>query len=203
MNKKFDPTEKNVPNLLKDLSADQKPYPKDLLSSRRAAYLAQVTSVVGAGSQGTKGNGQGGSLNAAAPMTPLMKAVLTALIAANVALAAYVAATAYENWDKIQAALFGAPVVSETSPASLGSATQLETTPEVTISPEESVTPDSTPEPTSPSGGSQASPDDESKVSTPEPDEKDNQGKHLGQTPRPTKEPPGQDDEEKDKENKK
>ncbi len=163
MSKKFNPTEKNIQNLLKDLSADQKPYPKDLLNSRRAAYLSQVTSVASAGPQLKKGKGQGGSPNAA-PMTPLMKVVLTALIAANVALAGYLATVAYENWDKIQELLFGTPSVSDTSPAPLDAPTQppqLEMTPEATISPEGSVTPVSTPEPTSPSGGPQSSPDDE------------------------------------------
>lgn len=101
MSKKFDPTEKNIKNLLKGLSADQKPYPKDLLNSRRAAFMSQVSSISGTGPQLKKGQGQGGSPNAA-PMTPLKKVVLTALIAAIVALTAYLAVTAYEKWDMIQ-----------------------------------------------------------------------------------------------------
>ena len=135
MSKKFVPTEKNIQKLLKNLSADKKPYPKNLLDSRRSAYLSQVTSVVSSGPHLKKGNGkgQGGSPHAAAPMTPLMKVVLTALVAANVALATYLAVYVYENWDRVQELLFGAPSVSETSPAPpeiLTQAPELEATPE-------------------------------------------------------------------------
>ena len=205
MSKKFVPTEKNIQNLLKNLSADKKPYPKKLLDSRRAAYLSQVTSVVSSGPHLKKGNGkgQGGSPHAAAPMTPLMKVVLTALVAANVALATYLAVTVYENWDRVQELLFGAPSVSETSPAPLemlNQAPEWKRHPKA-VSPEGTVTPVSTPEPTSLSDDLQPSGSDtvdSPQVSTPEPDGKNNPGKHLGQTPHTPDDPPGQDDKDKD-----
>ena len=210
MSKKFVPAEKNIQKLLKNLSADKKAYPKDLLSARRAAYLSQVTSVAGSGPHPQKGNGkgQGGSPHAAAPMTPLMKVVLTALIAANVALATYMGVYVYENWDRVQALLSGRPSLSETSPGPhevLNQAPELEPTPEIAISPEGMVVPSSTPAPTSlsddpqPSGSDSSEPD-----STPEPDGKDQPGKHLGQTPHGSDDPPGQsDNEDKDKKDKK
>jgi hypothetical protein len=191
-------TEKNIEQLLDQLSADKKPYPKGLLNARRTAYLSHVSSVAGSGLH-FNGHGQGGSPHAAAPMTPVMKVVLTALIAANVALATYLAVTAYENWDKVQEFLFGGPSVSEISPVPPEALTQppeLAMTPEIVGSPEVTVSPVSTPEPTSileeskPDGGEQ--------VSTPEPGGKDDPGKHLGQTPHTPDEPPGQGDKEKD-----
>lgn len=200
-------TEKNIEQLLEKLSADKNPYPKALLNSRRAAYISQVSSVVGSGPHLQKGNGhgQGGSAHAAAPMTPVMKVVLTALIATNVALVTYLAVTAYENWDKVQELLFGGPSVSETSPAPSDIQTQppeLATTPEIAISPEGVVTPNATPEPTSPVVEPQTSGDEQ--LSTPEPDGNSDPGKHLGQTPHTPDEPPGQQDKDKkkDKDNK-
>jgi hypothetical protein len=212
VSKKFVPTEKNIQKLLKNLSADKKSYPKDLLDARRAAYLARVTSVVSSGPHPKKGNGkgQGGAPHAAAPMTPLMKVVLTALIAANVALATYMAIYVYEHWDEVQALLSGRPSLSETFPVPPEIPTQapeLETTPEIAIPPEGTVAPDATPEPTSlsddpqPSGnGSADSPQGESSKpdSTPEPDGKDNPGKRLGHTPHGPGDPPGQNDQDND-----
>jgi len=195
-------TEKNIEQLLKKLSADKKPYPKNLLATRRAAYLSQVTAVVSSGPQLKKGNGQGGSPHASAPMTPLMKVVLTALVAANVALATYLAVYVYDNWDRVQELLFGAPSMSETSPAPLEIVTQapeLETTPEIAVPPEETVAPVSTPEPTSLSEDSQPSGIDSAdspQVSTAEPDGKDQPGLHLGQTPHTPSDPPGQRDQD-------
>ena len=204
MRKKFVPTERNIQKLLKNLSADKKSYPKELLDSRRAAYLAQVTSVAGSGPRPKKGNGkgQGSSPHSAAPMTPLMKVVLTALVAGNVALATYMAAYVYENWDRVQALLSGRPVLSEASPVPpevLNQAPELETTPEIAVPPEETVVPGSTPAPTSLSDDHQPSGNDSPdspQVSTPEPDQP---GKHLGQTPHSPKEPPGQSDKDNDK----
>lgn len=193
-------TEKNIEQLLKKLSTDKRPYPKDLLDSRRAAYLSQVTSVVSSGLLTTEGSGrgQGGSPPTSAPMTPFMKVVLATLVAANVALASYLAFSVYENWDKVQESLFGGSSISYPSPISPEvQAPELETTPEVAIPPAETVAPISTPEPTSPSGGTAADSlqvdPSETEASTPEPDEKDNSGQHLGQTPHGPGDPPGQD----------
>ncbi len=198
-------SEKNIEELLKKLSADKKPYPKELLKNSRAAYLSQVSSVISSGPQLHKGNGQGqgGSPTTSVPMTPLMKVILTALVAANIALATYLAVTAYENWDKIQDLLLGASPVSETLPApveDLNQAPESVSTPEITISPEGVVTPNATPVPTNPSDGPQPSGGDNGdnpQVSTPEPGGKDNPGKHLGQTPHTPDDPPGQDDQDK------
>ena len=213
MSKKFVPTESNIQKLLKNLSADKKSYPKDMLDTRRAAYLAQVTSVAGSGLLPKKGNGrgQGSSPHSAAPMTPLMKVVLVALVAANVALASYMAIYAYENWDRVQALLSVRPTLSEASPVPpeiFNQAPELEATPEIAIPPEETVVPDSTPAPPSLSDDPQPSGNDSSdspQVSTPEPDGKDQPGKHLGQTPHSPDNPPVQDDQDdrgKDKDNK-
>ena len=194
-------TEKNIEQLLKKLGADKKPYPKDLLDARRTAYLSQVTLLASGGPHIKQGNrqGQGGSPPTSAPMTPLMRIVLATLVAANVALAAYLAVSFYENWDKVQELLFGVPAVSETSPISpeaLDQAPELETTPEIASPPEGTVVPISTPEPTSSpadataADGQQTGPS-EPEASTPEP--KDDPGKHLGQTPHGPGDPPGQD----------
>ena len=89
----------------------------------------------------------------------------------------------------------------ETSPAppeNLDQAPEFATTPEIVISPEGTVTPIATPDPTSSSDGLQPSGGDSGdnpQVGTPEPDGKDNPGKHLGQTPHTPDEPPGQDDD--------
>ena len=206
MSKKFAPTERNIQKLLKKLSADKKSYPKELLDSRRAAYLAQVTSVAGSGPRPKKGNGkgQGGSPHSAAPMTPLMKVVLTALVAANVALATFMAVYVYENWDRVQALLSGRPVLSETSPVPpevLNQAPELDNTPEIAAPPDETVAPGSTPEPTSLSDDPQPSENDSSdspQVGTPEPEGEDKPGKHLGQTPHSPGDPPGQNDQDND-----
>jgi hypothetical protein len=205
------PSERMVENLLHSLGADKKPYPKSLLDARHAAYLSQVTLVVSSGlrpQKGTKGQGrsQGGASHAAAPMTPVMKAVLTALVAGNIALAAYLGVLVYENWDKVQALLLGVPIVSETSPAPLELSTQPpapDSTPEIATAPEISVDPASTPAPESPPEDAQPSESDSvdspqvgpsaPEVSTPEPPAKDNPGLHLGQTPHGPDEPPGQD----------
>ncbi len=214
MNNQFLPSDRMIENLLSTLSADKKPYPKSLLEARRAAYLSQVTLAAGSGPRFKQGNGpgQGGLSHASAPMTPVMKVVLTALIAANIALATYLGVLVYENWDKVQALLFGAPTLSETSPAPLELSTQppvSANTPKIATSPESTVVPGSTPEPdrlpedTQPSGGNSV---DNPEVSTPEPDAKDKPGLHLGQTPHSPDEPPGQDqnndqgnDKDKDK----
>ena len=121
MSNNFVPTESNIEKVLKKLGTEKKPYPKSLLSARRTAYLSQVTLVVSGGPHIKKGNGQGqsGPSHGAAPMTPLMKAVLTILVAANLALVSYLAVSLYENWDRVQEMVFGAPSVVETSPASL------------------------------------------------------------------------------------
>lgn len=188
-------TEKNIEQLLKKLSTDKSPYPKDLLDARRSAYLSQVTSVVSSGlliKEGS-GKGQGGSPPTSAPMTPFMKVVLAALVAANVALASYLAVSMYENWDRLQELLLGGSSVSYPSPISPEfQAPELETTPEVTIPPVETVAPISTPEPTSPSDATSADSQSlsEPEASTPEPDDP---GKHLGQTPHGPGDPPGQD----------
>ena len=200
-------SENNIEQLLKELSADKKPYPKDLLNAKRASYLSQVSAVISSRPPFQKGDGQGqgGSPPPSAPMTPLMKVVLTALVAANVALAGYLAVTAYENWDKIQELLFGAPPAGETSAApveDLNQAPESVSTPDIIISPEGVVTPNTTPEPTSPSNDSQSSGSDSGEnlqVGTPEPDGKDNPGKHLGQTPHSPNNPPGQDNDQDDK----
>jgi hypothetical protein len=211
------PTKKNIEQLLKHLSADRKPYPKDLLDARRTVYLSQVTSVVSSGPNIKKGNGQGqgGSPPTSAPMTPFMKVVLATLVAANFALVTYLAVSIYENWDKVQGSLLGDPSVSEISPVSpevLDQAPELETTPEIAIPPAETVAPVSTPEPsTSPLDDSQPSDvtaadspqvgPSEPEASTPEPDENDNPGKHLGQTPHGPGDPPGQDNQDNSQNN--
>jgi len=222
VNKKFIPAEKNLEKLLKNLSADKKPYPKDLLKARRAFYLSQVTSVVSSGPQLTKGAQQGrnGSPPAAAPMTPLMKVVLTVLIAANVALATYLVVSVHENWDTVRELLFETPTVVEASPAPFEIPTQepaSAVTPEFVPSLEGAVVPSATPEPASSPDDSQSSdnsqPSDatlpegpqagpsEPEVSTPEPNGKDNPGKHLGQTPHGPGDPPGQDNQESNQDN--
>jgi len=211
VNKKFIPTETNPEKLLKDLGADKKPYPKDLLKARRATYLSQVTSVVSSAPHLTRGDGQGqsGPSPAATPMTPLMKVVLTVLIATNFALATYLAVSIYENWGKVQESLLGGPSVSEPSPISpevLDQAPELKTTPEIAIPPAGTVAPVSTPEPTiSPSDATAADTpqvgQSDPEVSTPEPDGKDNSGKHLGQTPHGPGDPPGQDNQDNNQDN--
>lgn len=203
MSKKFVPTERNIQNLLNNLSADKKSYPKHLLDARRAAYLSQVTSVVGGGPRPQKGNGkgQGGSPHSAAPMTPLMKAVLTVLVAANIALATYMAVYVYENWDRVQVLLSGRPVLREASPVPpevLNQSPELDNTPEIVVSPEGTDVPSSTPAPTSLSDDSSPLGSDgpSEPDGTPEPDGKDQPGKHLGQTPHGPDDPPGQKDQD-------
>jgi hypothetical protein len=204
------PAEKNIEKLLKDLSADIKPYPKDLLGERRASYLSQVTSVVSNGPHLTKGgrSGQGVSSSATAPMTPLMKVVLTILIAANAALVTYLAISVYENWDIVKGLLIETPAVIETSSAPFEIPTQepsLVVTPEFVPFPEETVVPAETPEPVNPSDSQPSDttvPDNsqvdtsEPEASTPEPDGQDNSGKHLGQTPHAPDSPPGQNNQD-------
>lgn len=201
MNNKILPSERTIENLLETLSADIKPYPKSLLDARRVAYLSQATLVAGSGPGLKKGNGrgQGGASHASAPMTPAMKVALTALIAANIALASYLAVSVYENWDKVQELLFGVPSVSETYSDPLEMSTQAPesaVTPEIAISPEGTVVPGSTPGPDNlsedaqPAAGNSV---DNPEVSTPEPDAKDKPGLRLGQTPHGPDEPPGQD----------
>lgn len=211
MNKKIAFTERNIEELLKSLSADKKPYPDDLLKARRSTYLSQVTSVVSGGPhhKGENGQGQSGSPTAAAPMTPLMKAVLTVLVAANIALASYLAVSIYDNWDKVRNSLLGDSPVVETSPDIFENPTQPPTsaiTSESPAPPEETIVPNGTPEPTNPSNGPQpskatatASPQvgsSGSEVGTPDPNDKDNSGKHLGQTPHGPDNPPGQDNQD-------
>jgi len=198
-------SEKMVKNLLHTLSADKKPYPQGLLDGRRAAYLSQVTMLAGSGPhlrKGNKGQGrdQGSAAHVAAPMTPVMKAVLTVLIAGNIALASYLGVLVYENWDKVQAFLFGsAPIISETAPAPLEQSTQPpppESTPEIVTAPESTDVPGSTAEPDTsieepqPAGGDSV---DQPEASTPEPPAEDKPGLHLGQTPHAPDQPPSQD----------
>lgn len=194
-------SERKIENLLHTLGADKKPYPRNLLEARRAAYLAQVTVLVGTGSRPNQGNepSQGGISQAVAPMTPVMKAILTVLVAGNIALATYLGVLVYENWDKVQALLSDAPVVSETSPAPFEESAQppvSDSAPEITTAPESTVVVDSTPAPDSPPEDTQAAGDnsgDSPEVSTPEPPAKDKPGLHLGQTPHAPDEPPSQD----------
>jgi hypothetical protein len=193
-----------IENLLHTLSADRMTYPQGLLENRRTAYLSQVISVVSNGPRSGKrsrgqGRGQGGTSHVVAPMTPVMKAVLTILIAGNIALVSYVGILAYENWDKVQALLFGAPIASETSPPPPELSTQLpnpNTTPEISTAPENTIVPGSTLEPnTSPEEIQPTDGDsgNQPEVSTPEPPSENKPGLHLGQTPHPPAEPPGQD----------
>jgi hypothetical protein len=196
-------TEKNVKNILKKLSADKKPYPKELLETRRAAYLSQVSLVAGNGPHLQQGGGQGGSAAASAPMTPLMKIILGTLIVANIALATYLGVSIYKNWDKVQEFLAGGSSISESSPITteeLNQSPDVETPPELDAPPVEPDSPVSTPEPAGLSNDNQPSEGDsennsqidssEPEISTPEPDGKDNQGKQLGLTPHGPDDPP-------------
>jgi hypothetical protein len=210
---KFVPTERNLQNLLMNLGADQKPYPKNLMDNRRTAYLSQVTAVISSGPHPKQGNGQGhgGAPHGAAPMTPVMKVVLTTLVAANVVLATYLSMVAYENWDKVQEFLFGIPATSETSsaPEILTQSPELEMTPEITVPPEITVSPIATPEPTDLSDNSQTSGEDSVdnnnpsglEVGTPEPTGDDSPGLHLGQTPHSPDTPPGQSNQNSSQDN--
>ena len=207
-------SEKMVKSLLHSLSADKKPYPQGLLEARRASYLSQATSLINSGPRSGKGSkgqgrGQGSASHAVTLMTSVMKAVLTVLIAGNIALVTYLGILAYKNWDKIQALLFGAPIASETSPAPLELSTQPpapNSTPEIATVPESTDVPGSTPgpgisteEPQSDEGGS----GNQSEVSTPEPPPENKPGLHLGQTPHPPDKPPGQDTNNDQENNKK
>jgi len=205
VNNKSIPSEKMIVNLLKDLSADNKPYPQRLLEARRAAYISQVALVIGSGPHFHKGNGpgQGGSASTTMPMTTAMKVVLTALIAGNIALATYLGVSIYNNWDKVQAWLIGGTSVSETSPAPLVISTEA---PEIAVSPESSVMPDSTPEPTGlsedyqPSGGDSVS---NPQGGTPKPGGGDKPGLRLGNTPHGPDNPPGNDNQDNTQDNNK
>jgi hypothetical protein len=230
VNKKIVLAERNIEELLKNLSADKKSYPNDLLKARRATYLSQVTSVVSGGPhlKGGNGKGQSGSPpSAATPMTPLMKAVLTLLVAANVALASYLAVSIHDNWDKLMGSLSGgSPVVVETSPVNFEIPTQAPDsviisesstpptsaiTPESPTPPEETIVPNETPEPANPLIGPQPSEAANtaepqvgasgSEVGTPDPNDKDNPGKHLGQTPHGPDNPPGQTNQDNSQSN--
>jgi hypothetical protein len=210
-------TEKSIEQLLKKLSADKKPYPKDLLDARRTAYLSQVSLVAGSGLHLKKGNGtgQGGSSPASAPMTPLMKIILGTLIAANIALATYLGVSIYENWDKVQELLIGGATTSDVSPVApevLEQAPEVETTPEIAVPPVETAAPVSTPEPVNLSDENQSSEGDsannpqvdssKSEISTQEPEGSDDSGKHLGQTPHAPDNPPANQDSQNDNQNK-
>ena len=204
MNKKSVPTEKDIEKLLERLGADKRSYPKGMLEATRTAYLSHASIVLGKGPHISKGKGpgQGSSPPTSVPITPFMKVILTGLVAANLALATYLAVTAYENWDKVQEFLFGSPPVSETSPAPpelLDQATKPAATPEIAVSPEETVVPTIPPEPTNFSddpGSSGNNSSDNPQVGTPEPEGNDQPGKHLGQTPHSPGNPPGQDDQD-------
>jgi hypothetical protein len=210
-------TEKNIEQLLKKLSADKKPYPKNLLDARRASYLSQVSLVTGSGLHLKKGNGpgQGGSSTVSAPMTPLMKVILGTLIAANIALATYLGISIYENWDKVQELLLGGTSTSEISPISpemQEQSPEVETTPEIAVPPVETAAPVSTPEPVNLSDENQSSEGDsannpqvdssKSEISTQEPEGSDDSGKHLGQTPHAPDNPPANQDSQNDNQNK-
>jgi hypothetical protein len=198
------PSERMVENLLRTLSKDKKPYPQGLLEARRVAYLSQVTLLVGSGTlpgkgKKTRGQGHGSAAHAVAPMTPVMKAVLAVLVVGNIALAIYLGALVYQNWDKVQALLSGAPIAGETSPAPPELSTQppvTDSTPEIVTAPESTDVPGSTSEPDTsleepqPAGGDSV---DQPEVSTPEPTAEDKPGLHLGQTPHAPDKPPGQD----------
>jgi hypothetical protein len=196
-------TEKDVIKLLTAMGADKKSYPKNLFAARRAAYVLQVTALVGSGLHPRNGGRQiqGGSTPGSVPMTPLMKVVLTALIAGNIALATYLAVNLYHNWDKVQGLLFGTPLASETSQAPFIDPIQ---EPEFDVSPESSVVPEVTSQPTSPlenaspSGGK--APDNQQE-STPEPSGDDKPGLHLGQTPHGPDEPPSSNNEDNSQNN--
>ena len=205
MNKKIVRTERNIEDLLKSLSTDKRPYPEHLLKARRATYLSQVTSAVSGGPhhKGENGQGQSGSPTAATPMTPLMKAVLTVLVTANIALASYLAVSIYDNWDKVRGPLSGGAPVVETSPAIFEIPTQPPAAAITSESPaplEETAVPSETPEPTNPlEAAATAGPQvgsSGSEVGTPDPSDKDNSGKHLGQTPHAPDNPPGQDNQD-------
>jgi hypothetical protein len=203
-------TEKNIEQLLKKLSADKKPYPKNLLDARRASYLSQVSLVTGSGLHLKKGNGpgQGGSSTVSAPMTPLMKVILGTLIAANIALATYLGISIYENWDKVQELLLGGTSTSEISPISpemQEQSPEVETTPEIAVPPVETAAPVSTPEPVNLSEDNQPSGGDSTnnpQVGTAEPDDSDNSGKHLGQTPHGPDDTPANQDNQNDNQGK-
>ena len=216
MNKKIAFTERNIEDLLKNLSADKKPYPEHLLKARRTTYLSQVTSAVSGDPhhKGENGQGQSGSPTAAAPMTPLMKAVLTVLVTANIALASYLAVSIYDNWDKVRSSLLGDSPVVETSPDIFEIPTQPPTSAITSESPaplEETMVPNGTPEPTNPPNGPQSSEtaatagpqvgSSGSEVGTPDPNDKNNSGQHLGQTPHGPGNPPGQDNQDNSQNN--
>ena len=201
MNNQSTTSERMIENLLHTLSADKKPYPQALLDARRAAYLSHVILLASSGPRPSQRNepGQGSAAHAVAPMTPVMKAVLAVLVAGNIAVATYLGVTVYQNWDKVQALLFGVPIASETSQAPLEASTQPpapDSTPEIVTAPENTDVPGSTPEPgTSLEEPQSAGGDsvDQPEMSTPEPPAEDKPGLHLGQTPHAPDKPPGQD----------
>ena len=197
MSKAFAPTEKYIETLLTKMGADVKPYPDELLAARRTAYLSQVAVLVGSGFSPTNGSGSGssGAASVTKTMTPLMKVVLTTLIAGNIALATYLAVTVYENWDRVQEYLFGAPVVSETSAPPIEAPVQ---EPEIIISPESPLAPTSTPETTiimEDPGQAEGDSVNSQQESTPIPAGDDQPGLRLGQTPHSPDTPPGQNNQ--------
>jgi len=200
VNKALAPTENDIIKLLTNMGTVNQPYPSDLLEARRSAYLTEVTALVGSGLHSLNGGGKGGiSASSSAPMTSLMKAVLTILVAGNIALATYLGIVIYQNWDKVQELLFSAPAVSELTPVPLDEPIQA---PDFIVSPESTDAPDATLEPNgSPEEAVQSEGDvvDSPLESTPEPEDKP--GLRLGQTPHGPDAPPGGNNQDTSEDN--
>ncbi len=166
--------DKDVLNLLSRLKDTEANYPPDMLSKRRAGFMAGIAALL---SGGLAGSGTTGHVRAPlSALTPVHKLVIALEVAVLAALTAYLGVAAYNNRVYLKHLLFpGTPAAAHRA---LPTGFSISTEPTVpwtgTPTPTMGVTEEPTPQP----------------GETPQPDST-NPGLHLGQTKNPpTKGPP-------------
>ena len=206
--------ENAIIDLLSKLKDTTPEYPNDLMAARKAAYMSQIVSIKFDGpKQGGKGGGDGGSGASAgtggsgalggmsAAQGILLQAVIGVWIIAGLLTAAYVFR------DQIIGLLQNNGIVVEMTQAPLVDAPESITSPNAP--PTEIVSPSVTPVPdASSAAASDPEGSSEGQTTSENPDDSDNKGLHLGQTPgapdTPNQDKPNKPDkpEKSDKSNK-
>jgi len=207
-------SENEIIGLLSKLKDTTPEYPNDLMAARKAAYMSQIVSIKFDGpKQGGKGGGDGGSgassgtggSGALGGMSTVQGILLQAVI--GVWIIAGMLTAAYVFRDQIIGLLQNNGIVVEMTQAPLVDAPESITSPNAPTT--EIVSPSVTPVPdASSAAASDPEGSSEGQTTSENPDDNDNKGLHLGQTPgapdTPNQDKPNKPDkpEKSDKSNK-
>ncbi len=119
--------DQDVIKLLSRLKTSEAKYPPDLLSKRRAGFMAGIAALLGGSVAGGGGGGAGGTASAAgsgghagtamAGMSQVDKLIIALEVVVLTGMTSYLGVTAYENRDYLKSLLFPTtPTVAQAAP---------------------------------------------------------------------------------------